>query len=249
MKISLLQQDIIWANPSANQQVAEGVLGDLEKSDVYVLPEMFSTGFAVHPEDVAEKDGSSVRWMQMIAAELDAAICGSVAIEEDGKFANRFYFVKPDGECVYYDKRHLFTYGGEYKRYTKGEERVVVDFRGVRFLLQVCYDLRFPVFARNNDETPYDVAIYVASWPTSRIEVWNTLLHARAMENQCYVAAVNRVGEDLACKYCGGTMLIDAYGRTIAECELNKQCAITADLDMEALAAFRKKFPVLDDAD
>lgn len=249
MKISLLQQDIIWANPSANQQVAEGVLGDLEKSDVYVLPEMFSTGFAVHPEDVAEKDGSSVRWMQMIAAELDAAICGSVAIEEDGKFANRFYFVKPDGECVYYDKRHLFTYGGEHKRYTKGEERVVVDFRGVRFLLQVCYDLRFPVFARNNDETPYDVAIYVASWPTSRIEVWNTLLHARAMENQCYVAAVNRVGEDLACKYCGGTMLIDAYGRTIAECELNKQCAITADLDVEALAAFRKKFPVLDDAD
>lgn len=249
MKISLLQQDIIWANPSANQQVAEGVLRDLEKSDVYVLPEMFSTGFAVHPEDVAEKDGSSVRWMQMIAAELDAAICGSVAIEEDGKFANRFYFVKPDGECIYYDKRHLFTYGGEHKRYTKGEERVVVDFRGVRFLLQVCYDLRFPVFARNNDETPYDVAIYVASWPTSRIEVWNTLLHARAIENQCYVAAVNRVGEDLACKYCGGTMLIDAYGRTIAECELNKQCAITADLDMEALAAFRKKFPVLDDAD
>lgn len=249
MKISLLQQNIIWANPSANQQVAEGVLGDLEKSDVYVLPEMFSTGFAVHPEDVAEKDGSSVHWMQMIAAELDAAICGSVAIEEDGKFANRFYFVKPDGECIYYDKRHLFTYGGEHKRYTKGEERVVVDFRGVRFLLQVCYDLRFPVFARNNDETPYDVAIYVASWPTSRIEVWNTLLHARAIENQCYVAAVNRVGEDLACKYCGGTMLIDAYGRTIAECELNKQCAITADLDMEALAAFRKKFPVLDDAD
>lgn len=249
MKISLLQQDIIWANPSANQQVAEGVLRDLEKSDVYVLPEMFSTGFAVHPEDVAEKDGSSDRWMQMIAAELDAAICGSVAIEEDGKFANRFYFVKPDGECIYYDKRHLFTYGGEHKRYTKGEERVVVDFRGVRFLLQVCYDLRFPVFARNNDETPYDVAIYVASWPTSRIEVWNTLLHARAIENQCYVAAVNRVGEDLACKYCGGTMLIDAYGRTIAECELNKQCAITADLDMEALAAFRKKFPVLDDAD
>lgn len=249
MKISLLQQDIIWANPPANQQVAEGVLRDLEKSDVYVLPEMFSTGFAVHPEYVAEKDGSSVRWMQMIAAELDAAICGSVAIEEDGKFANRFYFVKPDGECIYYDKRHLFTYGGEHKRYTKGEERVVVDFRGVRFLLQVCYDLRFPVFARNNDETPYDVAIYVASWPTSRIEVWNTLLHARAIENQCYVAAVNRVGEDLACKYCGGTMLIDAYGRTIAECELNKQCAITADLDMEALAAFRKKFPVLDDAD
>ncbi|MBQ0047046.1 MAG: amidohydrolase [Prevotellaceae bacterium] len=249
MKISLLQQDIIWANPSANQQVAEGVLRDLEKSDVYVLPEMFSTGFAVHPEDVAEKDGLSLRWMQMIAAKLDAAICGSVAIEEDGKFANRFYFVKPDGECIYYDKRHLFTYGGEHKRYTKGEERVVVDFRGVRFLLQVCYDLRFPVFARNNDETPYDVAIYVASWPTSRIEVWNTLLHARAIENQCYVAAVNRVGEDLACKYCGGTMLIDAYGRTIAECELNKQCAITADLDMEALAAFRKKFPVLDDAD
>lgn len=249
MKISLLQQDIVWGNPAANQEKSETMLKALEKSDVYVLPEMFSTGFATQPEDIAEKDCSSLQWMQKMAKELDAAICGSVATEEDGKFCNRFYFVKPDGEYSYYDKHHLFTYGGEHKRFSRGEDRVEVEFRGVRFLLQVCYDLRFPVFARNNGDEPYDVALYVASWPTSRIEAWNTLLHARAIENQCYVAAVNRVGDDPACQYSGGTMLIDAYGKTVAECERGKECAITLELDLESLKAFRQKFPVLADAD
>lgn len=249
MKISLLQQDIVWGNPADNQEKSETMLKALEKSDVYVLPEMFSTGFATQPEGIAEKDCSSLLWMQKMAKELDAAICGSVATEEDGKFCNRFYFVKPDGEYSYYDKHHLFTYGGEHKRFSRGEDRVEVEFRGVRFLLQVCYDLRFPVFARNNGDEPYDVALYVASWPTSRIEAWNTLLHARAIENQCYVAAVNRVGDDPACQYSGGTMLIDAYGKTVAECERGKECAITLELDLESLKAFRQKFPVLADAD
>ncbi len=249
MKISLLQTDIVWANPSANQQKAEAMLKSLEKSDVYVLPEMFSTGFATEPAGIAETDCCSLRWMQKMAKVLDAAICGSVATEEEGKFCNRFYFVMPDGSCEYYDKHHLFTYGGEHKRFTRGEGRVEVEFRGVRFLLQVCYDLRFPIFARNNGDKPYDVALYVASWPTSRIEAWNTLLHARAIENQCYVAAVNRVGDDPACQYSGGTMLIDAYGKNVVECERNKECAVTAEIDMEALNAFRRKFPVLADAD
>lgn len=249
MKISLFQQDIVWGNPVANQEKAEAMLKSLEKSDVYVLPEMFSTGFATQPEGIAEKDCSSLQWMQKMAKELDAAICGSVATEYDGKFCNRFYFVKPDGAYDSYDKHHLFTYGGEHLRFTRGENRVVSEFRGVKFLLQVCYDLRFPIFARNNGDEPYDVALYVASWPTSRIEAWNTLLHARAIENQCYVAAVNRVGDDPACQYSGGTMLIDAYGKNVAECERGKECAITAEIDMEALKAFRKKFPVLADAD
>lgn len=253
MRISLLQTDIVWGDPSANQVKAGEMLKSLPKSDVYVLPEMFSTGFATQPEGLAEEDESSLRWMKMMAANLDAAIAGSVAtcVVTDGKksYHNRFYFVKPDGTCEYYDKLHLFTYGGEHHRFTPGEKKVVVEFRGVRFLLQVCYDMRFPVFARNNDVTPYDVALYVASWPTSRIDAWTVLAHARAIENQCYVAAVDRVGTDPSCEYCGGTMLIDAYGKTVAECERDKECGITADIDMEALAEFRRKFPVLNDAD
>lgn len=249
MTISLLQQDIVWANPLANQQKAEAVISSLPKSDLYVLPEMFSTGFATQPEGIAENDCNTLQWMKKMAKELDAAICGSVATDEDGKYFNRFYFVKPDGDIAFYDKHHLFTYGGEHHRYTRGDNRTEVEFRGVRFLLQVCYDLRFPTFARNHSDRPYDVALYVASWPTPRVEAWNTLLHARAIENQCYVAAVNRVGTDPYCEYCGGTMLIDAYGRNVVECERGKECAVTATLDLDALRAFRKKFPVLSDAD
>ncbi len=255
MKISLLQLDIEWAMPEENHANAEELLRDLDESDVYVLPEMFSTGFATQPEGIAEKNGETLQWMKKVASELNAAICGSVAVEEKDSitdkitYHNRFYFVKPNGEVTHYDKHHLFTYGGEHERYTPGEERVVVEFRGVRFLLQVCYDLRFPVFARNNDDVPYDVALYVASWPTSRIEAWNTLLHARAIENQCYVAAVNRVGSDIACEYSGGTMLIDPYGKNVVECDRDEQQAVTAEIDLHALTTFRKKFPVLADAD
>ena len=250
MTISLLQTDIVWGNPSDNQMNAEVLLRTAAKSDVYVLPEMFSTGFATEPEGIAETDNSSLAWMQKMACELDAAICGSIATELSEKtYCNRFYFVTPTGEHFHYDKRHLFSYGGEHRRYSPGSGRMVVEFRGVRFLLQVCYDLRFPVFSRNIPEHPYDVALYVASWPTSRIKVWDTLLHARAIENQCYVAGVNRIGTDSQCQYCGGTMLIDAYGHTVAECPTNEEASITIDLNIEALHAFRKKFPVLEDAD
>ena len=150
MKISLLQNDIVWGNPAANQEKISEILWGLDKSDVYVLPEMFSTGFSVNPEGIAEKDESSLTWMKNMAAELKGAICGSVATEVDGRYYNRMYFVKPNGEVISYDKRHLFTYADEHLRYTRGNERVVVEFRGCRFLLQVCYDLRFPCFSRNN---------------------------------------------------------------------------------------------------
>lgn len=257
MKITLLQCDLVWASPAANQLRMEATLNAQKGSDVYVLPEMFSTGFATEPAGIAETDCCSLKWMQRMAKELDAAVCGSVSTElpdaekgEGGKaYYNRFYFVKPDGEFCFYDKHHLFTYGGEHHRYTRGDERVEVEFRGVRFLLQVCYDLRFPIYARNKADNPYDVALYVASWPESRLAAWNTLLHARAIENQCYVMGVNRVGDDEACHYAGGTIAIDAYGRTIAECENGKEGVITVELDLDALAAFRKKFPVLHDGD
>lgn len=222
-------------------------------SDLYVLPEMFATGFATSPQGMAEPatGGSTLCWMQRVAQEYDAAIAGSVAVTDEttGLYYNRFYFVMPDGTYHHYDKHHLFTYGGEHRYYTAGEQRTVVEYRGVRFLLLVCYDLRFPVWSRNSDEMPYDVMLYVASWPAPRIEAWRTLLRARAIENQCYVAGVNRVGTDPYCTYPGFTTLVNAYGKAEAECKRDTPSAITCIIDMNRLRAFRMKFPVLNDRD
>ena len=248
MNVTILQRDIEWANPSLNVLRAEEDINRNAGADLYVLPEMFSTGFCTQPEGIAEScDSNTLKWMKRKAAEIDAAIAGSIAVEQDGKYYNRFYFVKPDGSVTYYDKKHLFTYGGEHLRFTAGEERVVVEWRGVRILLEVCYDLRFPIWARNRGD--YDMILYVASWPTPRVAAWSSLLVARAIENQCYVAGVNRVGTDPACEYCGGSVIIDPYGRTIASCADNTECEATAEVDMVALEAFREKFPVLKDAD
>lgn len=255
MRVTLIQMDIAWGDIDANCRTADKQINAVPGSDLYVLPEMWSTGFATKPEDVADTDGRSLRWMQQKADEVHAAICGSVAVKvSDGSYRNRMYFVKPSStggtpidEVEYYDKHHLFTYGGEHRRYKAGEERKIVEWQGVRFLLQVCYDLRFPVFSRNHGD--YDCAIYVASWPTSRIEVWRVLLRARAIENQCYVLGVDRVGADPVCTYCGGTEIIDAYGRIVATVPDDVQGTISYDIDLPSLQAFRQKFPVLDDRD
>lgn len=247
MKVTILQNDIYWSDISANTQHVDEIMDKADKADLYVLPEMFSTGFCTHPEGIADKNGSALAWMRKKAAEKDAAIAGSIAVEEDGKFYNRFHFVYPDGKVVCYNKKHLFTYGGEDKRFTPGNERVIAEYKGVRILLQICYDLRFPVFSRNRND--YDVAIYVASWPTPRVEAWKALLKARAIENQCYVLAVNRVGSDPFCQYCGGSAVIDPYGKIVSACEDGKECIAVADIDMKELLAFREKFPVLEDAD
>lgn len=249
--------DIVWGDIEANCLVASQMIDSAAGSDLYVLPEMWSTGFATKPESVADDTLVSLKWMQAKANEVNAAICGSVATKcDDGTYRNRFYFVKPQvddkqtdaSSVLYYDKRHLFTYGGEHRRYTAGEDRVIVEWRGVRFLLQVCYDLRFPCFARNKG-CVYDAIIYVASWPASRIVPWRALLKARAIENQCFVIAVDRIGSDQSCSYCGGTELINAYGAVVDACPDNEQCVITNTLDIDALNAFRAKFPVLNDAD
>ena len=248
MKVTIIQRNIEWANPALNVERANEAIDRNVGADLYVLPEMFSTGFCTQPEGIAEPSNSdTLRWMQRKAAETNAAIAGSVAIEEQGKYYNRFYFVKPDGSVTHYDKKHLFTYGGEHLRFTAGEERVIVEWRGVRILLEVCYDLRFPIWARNRGD--YDMILYVASWPTPRVAAWSALLVARAIENQCYVAGVNRVGTDPACEYCGGSVIIDPYGKVIATCADNTECEATAEIDMQALEAFREKFPVLKDAD
>ena len=248
MKIEILQHDIIWANPAENIKHLDAMINQHPGADLYVLTEMFSTGFATEPEGIAEPEGSeTLQWMRRKAQACDAAIAGSVAIEKEGKYYNRFYFVKPDGTVTYYNKRHLFTYGGEDKHFTRGEERVIVEFRGVRFLLLVCYDLRFPVWSRNRGD--YDAMLYVANWPTPRVEAWKALLRARAIENQCYVAGVNRVGTDPSCEYCGGSAIISPYGQTLAACEDSQECVAEAELDMQALEAFRQKFPVLNDGE
>lgn len=254
MKLTILQRDIVWGDPVANVRRADEAVDALEDTDLIVLPEMFSTGFATQPEGIAESDDSaSLHWMIDKARRRDCAIAGSIAVEtgEAGSqhptYVNRFYFVKPDGVVTYYDKHHLFTYGGEDKCYTSGRRHVIVDYRGVRIALFVCYDLRFPVWSRN--KTGYDLALYVASWPRSRVGAWSTLLRARAIENQCYVAGVNRIGADPSCVYCGGSAVIDPYGTAMASCQNDTECAVSAEIDMVALNAFRKKFPVLEDAD
>jgi len=246
MQTVILQHDIAWANPEENRLRLGRLIDAQPQADLYVLAEMWSTGFATQPEGIAESDHSeSLQWMVAKARERNAALAGSIAVKSGSRYYNRFYFVRPDGTIDHYDKRHLFTYGGEHEHFTRGEERVVAEWRGVRFLLEVCYDLRFPVWSRNRGD--YDAIIYVASWPTPRVEAWSTLLRARAIENQCYVVGVNRVGEDPACQYCGASAVIDPYGRTLAECERGRECAAGALIDMDALNAFRQKFPVLND--
>lgn len=255
-RTALVQTDPVWQNVQANiSRMRELCLG-VEDTDLIVLPEMFSTGFVTDPSDGVETDGEfSLAAMKEIAAAKDAAVAGSVAIKDSltDTFRNRFYFVTPNGEVSFYDKRHLFTYSGEHLRYTAGQERVVVPWRGIRILLQVCYDLRFPVFSRNrillDGRADYDLALYVASWPEARVGAWDALLKARAIENQCFLAAVNRVGTDPGNRYPGHSQLISPMGRVVAACKERVEDVICQELDIEGLKAFREKFPVLNDAD
>ncbi len=248
MKTVIIQQDIAWADVAENIRKADAFIDSNPGADLYVLPEMFSTGFCTEPEGIAEdSEGQSLAWMKQKALLSDAAIAGSVAVKDGSRYCNRFYFVKPDGTVQWYDKKHLFTYGGEHEHFTAGAERVVVEFRGVRILLEVCYDLRFPIWSRNHGD--YDMILYVASWPSVRVAAWKSLLVARAIENQCYVAGVNRVGNDPYNEYDGGSMVVDPYGRVMASCEDGVEMASSAVVDMDSLEAFRKKFPVLNDSD
>lgn len=249
MKISLIQMNLAWCDTKANLHHAETMIKNAPGADVYVLPEMFTTGFCMEPQRIAEPmEGPSLQWMCRVASEVNAAIVGSVAtIAAEGGYRNRMYFVEPDGKVTHYDKRHLFSYSGEDKHYEPGTDRVIISFRGVRFFLQVCYDLRFPVFARNCDD--YDVAIYVANWPDKRRMAWDTLLRARAIENQAVVIGVNRVGTDPMCVYDGGTAAIDFFGFVAAKCDDHTEQVITYEVKMDELQHYRDKFPSLADSD
>ncbi len=255
MKVALVQMDIVWENSKANRETAERLVLAAEKCDIYVLPEMWSTGVTTEPMGVAEpENGETLQWMQRMADKLDAAVVGSIAVKaQDGTFRNRLYFVKPREDVQWsmfnvqwYDKHHLFSYGGETKNYTPGNEYVTVEWRGLRFHLSVCYDLRFPIWLRNRDD--YDVLICVASWPSVRMQAWKVLLAARAIENQCFVLGVNRIGKDPACEYSGGSCVVDPFGFSTVAPD-GEACVLTKELDLKRLKSFRQKFPVLKERD
>lgn len=250
MIVSIIQHSILIDQFSAQLDHLSAMLSQSSGADLYVLSETFATGFLSEGATAgAAVEGPQVlRWMQQQAARLDAAVAGSVAtVDAEGMLRNRLYFVRPDGSYDYYDKRHLFSYAGETRDYAPGQRRVVVEWRGVRFLLQVCYDLRFPVFSRCRGD--YDAILNVACWPKSRRDVWQSLLKARALENQCFVVGVNIVGSDRACRYMGDSVVLNAYGQCIAQCTPDVESSAVVELDMQQLARFRSKFPVLADAD
>ncbi len=244
MKIIGLSQNIVWKEKQQNFLLIEEKFKDLE-ADLFLVPEMFSTGFYMKADEVADENEIALSWMKSFAKLKNSAIGGSVSVKDNGNFYNRFYFVKPDGTYHYYDKKHLFSYAGEDKIYTAGKERVIVEYLGIRFFLQICYDARFPVFARNRKD--YDVLLNVANWPESRVLAWETLTRARAIENQAYVFALNRIGEDgNGLKYQESSHCYFPDGEDVST---KKEDLIFAEIDIEKLKKFRKDFPFLDDAD
>ena len=242
--VSGLNLNISWKNKTENFKQIEMDFKEIA-ADLFILPEMFSTGFYMNPEEIADRNEETLEWMKKFAKEKNIAVCGSASICERGKFLNRFYFVEPSGNYSSYDKKHLFSYSGEDKKYSAGNERIIVNYKGWRILLQVCYDLRFPVFSRNNGD--YEAILYVANWPKSRIDAWKTLLKARAIENQAYVFGLNRIGIDgNNLEYPESSYCFSADGTEISTTNNN---IVTANLDAVKLKEFRNKFPFLSDRD
>jgi predicted amidohydrolase len=255
LRVSIVQSMLRWEDATGNRVMFTEKLAVLKgTTDLVVLPEMFTTGFSMRSAELAEAmDGPTLSWMREQAAMLDAALYGSAIIADRGGYFNRGLFVRPDGQVTVYDKRHLFRFANEHEHFAPGQERVVVDWRGWRILLQICFDLRFPVFARNRrvvGHNDYDLVLYVANWPEARRHPWSTLLLARAIENQAYVAGVNRTGMDgKGLHYSGDSVIIDPKGEVIAAVDPSRDGIKTARLDMAALNDFRAKFPVAQDAD
>ena len=253
MKVTLLQTDIHWGDPERNIQEAERLMRENPGSDLYVLPEMWSTGFATQPDGLAHEVGQNIalQWMQQTAKASACAICGSLAVHlEDGTYRNRHYFCDGrSGQTYYYDKHHLFTYGHENQYYTAGRDHCIVPYAGFRLLLLTCYDLRFPCWSRYATGLEYDAIIVVANWPESRQNAWQLLTRARAIENQAYLIGCNRVGDDAYNHYQGASVVVDTIGHTLAQCHRHVPEALTVDLNLAELQRRRAKFRVLDDRD
>lgn len=246
MKIRAVQTDILWENPTGNLKKLSEILRHNGPDELVVLPEMFATGFSMRPDRIAQSmNGEIVTWMKENSS--NKLICGTVAIEEEGRFYNRFIACANGDVIAVYNKRHLFSYAGEDKHYTPGVETIVFEYRGWKIKPLICYDLRFPVWCRNREKA--DILLFCANWPEIRIKAWDALLMARAIENQCFVLGVNRVGADgNLIKYNGHTQLIDMTGTNLVFCN-HAELSETAMLEKEKIHSFRNEFPFLNDAD
>ncbi|AJR02641.1 amidohydrolase [Siansivirga zeaxanthinifaciens] len=250
LHVAIIQSDLVWENPKQNRANFKEKIKSITKPlDIIVLPEMFTTGFTMNASALAETmTGKTVTWMQNMATKFNAAIVGSIIITENEKFYNRLLFVTPDGTLEYYDKRHTFTLAGEDKVYDAGTQRYSTEYKGWIICPLICYDLRFPVWARNVDN--YDVLLYVANWPKARIFAWDTLLKARAIENMSYVVGVNRIGLDQAQnEYCGHSAVYDVTGNTISSIKPNREQIEIVTLERSHINFYRNKLRFLDDKD
>lgn len=259
LTITTIQTNLYWENKESNLSMLEDKLRNIEeKTEIVVLPEMFSTGFSMRPAELAETmDGETMTWMKKMAEKFRIVLTGSIIIEEDGQYFNRMIWMLPNGQLGFYNKRHLFAFAGEDQHYTAGTQRKIASVKGWKINLQVCYDLRFPVWARQSPSASeegekgleYDVLIYVANWPERRSHAWKTLLCARAIENQCYVVGVNRVGKDGADVYhSGNSMVIDPLGEVLYHMA-NDEDTFTITLQKDHLDTVRTKFPFWKDVD
>ena len=250
LRVIGIQANLVWENAEKNRLFFQKIIDALtDDVDLIVLPEMFSTGFSMHPSLLAEEmNGTTISWMKKIAKQKDTAIIGSLIIKENDKFYNRSVFVHPTEKVDIYDKRHSFSLAGEDKVYTSGSKRIIIDYKGWKICPLICYDLRFPVWSRNTEN--FDILLFMANWPVPRIKAWNTLLKARAIENMCYVVGVNRVGEDTnKYQYSGNSVIVDYFGDEIATLKDSEAGIVTAVLHKENQDKARKKLPFLNDKD
>ena len=249
LKIAAIQFDIKWELKQENFSIIEKYLDKISNTDIVLLPEMFTTGFTMQAKKFSENmDGETIQWMKLWSKKLDSAIGGSIIISEEAEIYNRFVFVTPEGEIFFYDKRHTFTLANENKYYTKGNNLGIFEYKGWRICLRICYDLRFPAWSRNKYN--YDLLIYVANWPEKRIQAWDTLLKARAIENMCYCLGVNRVGNDGNNKrYPGHTTFFNYLGDKVACSIKQKNNVIDFDFDKQEMTSIREKLKFLNDID
>lgn len=250
LKIALIQADLVWENPKQNRiNFTKKIDGISEAIDLVILPEMFTTGFTMNAAEVAETmEGETILWMKDLALKKDTAIMGSVVITEENKFYNRLIFIETSGKVKCYDKRHTFTLVGEDKIYTAGKEKVIINYKGWKICPLICYDLRFPVWARNTEN--YDVLTYVANWPKPRVLAWDALLKARSIENMCYTIGVNRVGVDgVSSTYSGHSAVYDVLGNVLTSFVPNKEHIEIVTLEKRHIEAYRNKLKFLNDKD
>ena len=250
LTLTILQSNLVWEDAETNLTNFSKKLNQIDNpGDLVVLPEMFGTGFSINPEKIAEKpDGRTFNWMQEKAVELNCTVTGSVLINDGGKYFNRLFWVRPDGSFDYYDKRHLFRLGEEYKAFSAGQKRVIFELNGWKVFPQICYDLRFPVWSKNrylDNKYEFDLMIYVANWPEVRNYAWKQLLIARAIENQAYVIGVNRVGNDgKQIPHSGDSMILDCKGQILVQAKPHKEEIITTQISYSEMKNFRDQFTV-----